>query len=178
MITSEPTSASSIVVIETVSNVVNADLSPCSSNLTASSVCECADIVDKGHFDASAEHIVIVQMTQSDPALWNLQDSNEKSIIIRNGPTIYQNDNDKFLKSRRQYMSFNNKTQKPVIVSRLLYSALKVSAYCFPCRLFSKKKRTFASNDITDWKHLNLITEHERGPEHSACMIINGQRQK
>ena len=48
MITSEPTSASSIVIIETVSNVVNADLSPCSPNLTASYVCECADIVDKG----------------------------------------------------------------------------------------------------------------------------------
>ena len=103
MITTEPTSASSILVIETVSNVVNADWSPCSPNLTASSVCECADIVDKGivamestpalhkgHVDASADHIATGQMPSSDPALWNLQDSNEKSTIIRNGPTIYQ----------------------------------------------------------------------------------------
>ena len=182
MITTKPTSASSIVVIETVSNVVNADLSPCSPNLTASSVCECADTVDKGivameptpslhkgHIDASADHIATVRMPSSDPALWNLQNSNEKSTIIRNGPTIYQNANGKLLKSRRQYMSFNNKTQKSVIVSRclskavftrqlhngemvdrdrLLYSASKgsVAVYCFPCRLFSKKKRTFASN--------------------------------
>lgn len=135
----------------------------------------------KGHIDSSEDHIATVQMPSSDPALWNLHDSIEKSTIIRNGPTIYQNANGKFLKSRRLYMSFNNKTQKFVIVSRclsksvfirqlhngemvdrdwLLYSALKGSVYCFPCRLFSKKNRSFASSNCFDWKHLNLITEN------------------
>ena len=137
-------------------------------------------------------------LPSSDLALWNLQNSTETSIIIRNGPTNYQNNNANFAKSGRQYMIFNKKTQNSVTVTRylsqavftrqlyngeivnrdwLLYSASQGSVYCFTCRLFSKKKKTFASNSFNDWKHLNLISEHECGPEHTTCMIMYAQRQ-
>ena len=137
-------------------------------------------------------------LPSSDLALWNLQNSTETSIIIRNGPTNYQNNNANFAKSGRQYMIFNKKTQNSVTVTRylsqavftrqlyngeivnrdwLLYSASQGSVYCFTCRLFSKKKKTFASNGFNDWKHLNLISEHECGPEHTTCMIMYAQRQ-
>ena len=40
----------------------------------------------KDYIDVSEDQITTMQIPSSDPALWNLQNANETSIIIRNGP--------------------------------------------------------------------------------------------
>ncbi len=51
----------------------------------------------------------------------------------------------------------------------LLYSPTQGRLYCFVCRLLSKKESPFATSGFNDWKHSNVIVEHENGEEHRKC---------
>ncbi|XP_040203750.1 uncharacterized protein LOC120935756 [Rana temporaria] len=42
--------------------------------------------------------------------------------------------------------------------------------YCFACHLFSKTESPFATSGFNDWKHSNVIGEHENREEHCKCM--------
>ena len=52
----------------------------------------------------------------------------------------------------------------------LLYSPSQGCLYCFVCRLLSKKESPVATSGFNDWKHSNVIVEHENGEEDRKCM--------
>ena len=39
------------------------------------------------------------------------------------------------------------------------------------CRLLSKTESSSATSGFNDWKHSNVIVEHENGEDHRKCMM-------
>ena len=44
-------------------------------------------------------------------------------------------------------------------------------SYCFVFRLLSITESPFATSAFNNWKHSNVIVEHEISEEHRNCMI-------
>ena len=129
----------------------------------------------------------------TDPGLWNTKYTVTVDHWIFNGPTKCQNHDCDFSNSRRVYGE-GEKTQKRYLTNTLfkrelrngefikrewlLYSPSKGCLYCFPCRLLSKKESPFATPGFNDWKHSNVVAEHENGEEHRRCLLEYSIRHK
>lgn len=131
--------------------------------------------------------------SQSDPGLWNKKDGRRVDYWVHNAPTQCQNHDCDFSKSRREFAEGDRvKTRylTSALLKRelpngervkrewLLYSPFTGCLYCFPCRLLSKKESHFATSGFNDWKHANLVKEHENGEEHHKCMLEYSIRRK
>lgn len=122
--------------------------------------------------------------TVTDPALWQYPISDVgKSILIGRGAAAFQNRSGSYPASVRDRAmggvsrSFTNSLRNSSLpngqsVSRqwLMYSPSTGCVFCFACKLFSSKHSSFVDG-FSDWKHSGRIGEHERSPEHRACLL-------
>ncbi|XP_040197362.1 zinc finger MYM-type protein 1-like [Rana temporaria] len=131
----------------------------------------------------------------TDPGLWDISNTSTVDYWIRSGPTACQNHDCNLLNSGRVYKGTGRENTQTRYLSKnlfkrelrngecvkrewLLYSPSQGRLYCFACRLFSKTESPFATSGYNDWKHSNVIGEHENGEEHRKCMTAYFIRHK
>ena len=134
------------------------------------------ELLEEIHESATVTENVIYDHALTDPGLWNTKYTVTVDHWIFNGPTKCQNHDCDFSNSRRvfgegektqtRYLTntlFKRELRNGEFIKRewLLYSPPKGCLYFFPCRLLSKKESPFATSGFNDWKHSNVVAEHE-----------------
>ena len=130
------------------------------------------------------------QMTniQTDPGLWQVTEE-LRSYWIREGPERCSNRDSDFRDTKRAYSSQSRYLQRSMFSgtlpngqttdrSWLIYSPAKKCVYCFCCRLLSADRgNQFVGSGFNDWKHPNLISQHESSANHRSSLLALFSRQ-
>lgn len=120
-----------------------------------------------------------------DPALWPaVIDDIFISDCIRKGPSYFQNNDGRFVTSRRKYKKQNRYLSSKLFKVRhpngeicerkwLIYSKSTGVVFCFACKLFDKKsENAFVKNGFCDWKKAKEKTRsHENSSEHRKSLL-------
>lgn len=121
----------------------------------------------------------ITSYDRSDPGNWpQLLTNTDKYEIVKLGPvrvenydfpiTIYENDQKRRFTANNYYRKLSNGD----LIDRkwVVYSKVKDSVYCFPCKIFQQNKQNeshLCNIGLKDWKHLSeKLKSHESSKIH------------
>lgn len=177
------------------STYIPATNQPVSADIPPMPVAASSDILQEEIPKSVSVAVKEFAIKETDPGLWNINDTNTIDYWIRSGPSSCQNHDSNFSNSRRLYKTagvenmmaryltdnvLKRELRNGEFVKRewALYSPSQGRLYCFACHLLSKKESSFATSGFNDWKHSNVIVEHENGEEHRKCMTEYSIRHK